>query len=399
MTQRAHRRQFLRMTLGAGVAVTGRRLVTAQGTPSASPVAAPVAGAVGSGPTRLGALLQSAPAHLLSPAGVVWADLAAALRLAKLAPFSSATPKPDQAHQQALRNLDLPVGLFDYALEPDYAPTFGFSPFQMEQALTIGQSSDTRLTFVRGPWNASALIRAWTASKYKAVRTAAGTVWSWADGPELDLSDPVSEYGLGAMNNAAILPDGTLVFGMSVDGVKRALETAQGTAVSVADDARIAGLVASAPPELVSAVVLPGLALHQQAARLVPVHVPTPALAAATEAAQEQQAEQQAVGVMPTPSFGLVGITGGLTDPHIIVRLAVKNRAEADRAATIMAYRLKHARSMSRNTPLADLLTLVRAEGQATPPVAKADFAPKNVAASIWYDMIQAKDLVLLGWG
>lgn len=398
MTQHANRRQFLGATLGAGVTLAGGRFVAAQATPAASPVASPVPGAAGHGPARLLAMLQGAPAHILSPMGAVWADLSSALRLAQLAPFTTTTPKPDRMHQRMLANLDLGPGLFDWALAPDFAPTFGFSPFQMEQALELGTPPDSLLTFVHGPWNAPALIRAWTASKYKEVKTAAGAVWSWADGPKLDLQDPVSRYGLGKMNNATILPDGTIVFGLTIDLVTLALRTAQGKEAALAGDERIAGLVRSAPAELVSALVLPGTSLRNTFDAAQAVAAQQNPVVAATEAARQQQTEQRAVGVMPRPSFGLVGITGGLADPHIAVRLAVKNRAEADRAAKIMAYRVEHARSTSRNKPFADLLRLVSAAGQASPPVANADFALRNISGSFWYDMIQARDLGLIGW-
>lgn len=399
MTHRANRRQVLGATLGASTTLIGGRFASAQATPAASPVASPVSATAGGGrgPARLLAMLQGAPTHFLSPTGAVWADLASALRIARLTPFTTTTPKPDRAHQRALANLDLGPGLFDWALEPDFAPTFGFSPFQMEQALELGTPPDSLLTFVHGPWNAQELIRAWTASKYKEVKTSAGTVWSWADGPKIDVNDPVSRYGLGKMNNATILPDGTIVFGPSVGSVKLALETAQGKAASVASDERIAGLIASAPPELVSALVLPGSSLRQQPGGVV-ARATNPA-AAATAAAQAQQVESQAVGVMPQPSFGLLGITGGIADPHIIVRLAVNDGEEADRAAKIMAYRLEHVRSLTREEPFSDLLTLVSAEGQANPPVAKADFALRNISGSFWYDMVQSRDLGLIGWG
>ena len=396
MIHRANRRQVLGATLGASMTLLGSRFAAAQATPAASPVASPVSAAAG-GPARLLAMLQGAPAHLMSPTGVVWADLASALRIARLAPFTAATPKPDRAHQRALANLDLGPGLFDWALEPDFAPTFGFSPFQMEQALELGTPPDSLLTCVRGPWNAQALIRAWTASKYAPVKTSAGTVWSWADGPKLDVNDPVSRYGLGKMNNATILPDGTIVFGLTVALMTLALRTAQGKEASLAGDERIAGLVGSTPPELVSALVVPGTALNNSFDTAQHLG-PNPA-AAATEVARARQAEQQAVGTMPEPSFGLVGITGGIADPHIIVRLAVKSSVEADRAAKIMAYRLKHAQSRASNKPFADLLTLVSAEGQANPPVAKADFGLKAISGSFWYDMIQSRDLGLIGWG
>lgn len=398
MVRKMDRRHMLSVTLGAGLTLTGGRLVAAQATPAASPVASPVAGAAGSGPARLLAMLGVAPAHALSTSGAIWADLASALQIAKLAPFGAATTTVDRAHQEALRNLALPQGPFDYALVPDYARTFGFSPFQMEQALQLGDPPNT-ITFLRGPWNASALTRAWVANAYKEIKSEAGTVWSWADGPKINLQSPVSRFGLGKMNNASILPDGTVVFAGSIALVTQVLRTANGNEPSLAGDRRIAGLVESTPKTLVSALVAPGASLQNSFDPARVVLSQKDPVAAATEAARQRQEEQQAVGVMPQPSFGLLGVTGGLDDAHIIVRLAENDGAEADRAAKIMAYRLAHAPSLARGRPFSDLLTLVSAEGQANPPVAKAEFAPKNTSASIWYDMYYQRDLGLVGWG
>lgn len=123
-------------------------------------------------------------------------------------------------------------------------------------------------------------------------------------------------------------------------------------------------------------------------------------VAAATQAARAQKEEQQAVGLMPRPSFGLLGATGGIARAHLIVRLAVQNANEAERAAKIIVYRLHHTQSLATKKPFPDLLTLASAEGQADPPIARAEFASRESGgANLWAHMLSNRDLGLIGWG
>lgn len=395
MVRTYDRRRFAGAALGAGLALTGGRFVAAQSTPAASPAASPVSITVGNGPARLVSMLAATPAHALSQTGVTWADVGSAWKLAGLDPLRPGSTKIDSAHLRVLQSLAVPSHTFEYAMVPDYATTFGFNAFAIEQGLQIGDPPDV-ITLLRGAWKRTDLIRAWRASKYQEKKTAAGTVWSWADGPRLDVKDPVSRYGLGGMNNAAFLPDGTVVFASSIATVTLALRTASGAEASIIGDDRIAGLVASTPPTLVSALILPGKSLQQaDAAALIGAADPS---AVATMVARLRTEEQAAVGTMPRPSFGLLGVTGG-NEPHVIVRLAVKNAGEADRAAKIMAYRLDHDQSIVTRQPYSDILTLVSAEGQAEPPVARADFAPTRPGyVNFWIKMVYSRDLGLVGW-
>lgn len=395
MNRTFDRRRVLGAAFGAGLALTGSRLATAQGTPAATPAASPVAGAIALGPARLMAMLTATPAHALTATGVIWADLASAWKLAGVKPLRPGDTKVGADRIRVLQSLATPAHTFEYALLPEYRKTFGFSPFEIEQGLQVGDPPNI-ITLLRGSWQRAALVNAWTASKYQETSTPAGTVWSWADGPKLDVKDPVSRFGLGGMNNAAFLPDGTVVFASAIKTVELVLRTAAGAEASLAGDARIAGLAASAPAELVSAVILPGASLQQQGV-MAAAGVTSPG-AVATAVAQRSATEEAAVGTMPRPSFGLLGVTGG-TGPHIVARLAVKDAAAADQAAKVISWRAGHATSTVTGQPYSDLLTLVSAAGQADPPVAKADFAPVQPAyANLWIKMIYTRDLGLVGW-
>lgn len=161
-------------------------------------------------------------------------------------------------------------------------------------------------------------------------------------------------------------------------------------------DGRIAGLVASAPAALVSAILLPGASLQLLPSALAGDGAVPPAVA--TAIARQRQRQAAAVGPMPRPSFGLLGVTGGAT-PHIVVRLAERDATSADQAAKVMAYRLAHASSLVTMRPFAELLTLVSAAGQAAPAIAKAEFASTRPGyANLWLKMIATRDLGLVGW-
>jgi hypothetical protein len=163
---------------------------------------------------------------------------------------------------------------------------------------------------------------------------------------------------------------------------------------SLAGDERIAGVVASAPATLVSAMILPGASLQQQGDAAAIISATSPS-AAVTEIARQ---EQQAAGRMPQPAFGLLGVTGG-PKPHIVVRLAVQNAQAAEQAAKVIADRADHATSVVTKRPFSDFLTLVSAEGQADPPIARAAFAPTQPAyANLWFKMVYTRDLGLFGW-
>ncbi|MDQ4099841.1 MAG: hypothetical protein M3121_05025, partial [Chloroflexota bacterium] len=173
------------------------------------------------GPERLAALLAVLPEDVASDFVVSWADLERQLDAAGLA-TPDAPDDLDSAFIQATQSLALSSKMFQHANRPEYEETFGFAPVRVTQSLTAGDPG-SELTLVRGPFRERDLVRAWERSDYTPVETPDGTVWSWADGPEVDLSSLVSRFGLGALNNAAILPDDTVVFAPTVDLVAATL--------------------------------------------------------------------------------------------------------------------------------------------------------------------------------
>lgn len=401
MTWHGNRRQVLASMIGAGLAASmGRGVVTAQAVPAATPAQSGQA----AGSPRMENLLALAPTELLPTNGLTWASPAAAVRAANLPPWTDGTAQQD-AYVAALRPLMLPSILADGANRPEFAPAFGFSPFQLTQAVYLGVS-DACLTLVQGPFAAADLTRAWQASKYQPKQTAHGTVWSSLNGihgdGDVDPSSPVFLIGMGEMDNAAILAPGLVAFTPTIELADQALAMAAKTPIaSLADDERLVGVVETTPGSLVSAIALPGSALrfHALDDHLLNGSNPNlpPAVADNIKRLQrEQEEERRAVGAMPQPSYA---VFGGTSDGRLVMHLAVADRAAADRAATVMRYRWEHGHSLSTGKTWRELVRLTRAEGRSSPPVATIEFAPQSgTNAHFWLDTFYSRDLGLIGW-
>lgn len=220
-----NRRRLLGVASGA-IALGAVRPSRAQEATPATPESADVDQV---GPARLASLLALVPADVSGDVLFTWADLETQLDAAGLRPLGSANDL-DGAFIQATQSLAL-GHVFRYAALPEYEATFGFAPVRVDQTMSAGEPGNS-LTLLQGRFSERALRRAWEQSGYRPVDTDDGTVWSWADGPEVDPSSPVGQFGVGALNNAAILPDDTVVFAPTVALVAATLTVAAGNALS-----------------------------------------------------------------------------------------------------------------------------------------------------------------------
>lgn len=353
---------------------------------------------------RLAEMLRLVPDAVQGAPLFSWADLATQLAVAGL-------PAPDSAEDlggefiQVTQALALPSDIFQHASSPDYEDTFGFAPVQIEQALEAGQSPE-RLKLLRGRFSARTLTRAWERSGYEPFERAVGTIWSFADGPEFDPSSLVSLFGAGAMNNAAILDDGTVVFAPTIVLVESVLSVAAGEADSLAEREDLATLLATVPAELVSAMMLEGDALSFEDEFMTPE---------ARQQIEELRAEQEvAVGEMPAVTSALFGITAGVhlpegsedmpsidpdaPAPTVVVRLLTDSTEDAGRAAEVVAYRWSEWPSLVTGQPLSGLLELERAEASEEELVLELDFAATDERpVAVWYQLIYNGDLAAFG--
>jgi hypothetical protein len=396
------RRRLLGTAGGLIVAGAGQSLFRLQAQ-EATP-ATPSSADVEVGPDRLASLLRLLPADLSGDILFTWADLATQLDAAGLPPLDSADDL-DGAFIQATQSL--PLGdVLRYAALPEYEDTFGFAPVRVDQTLTAGDPGNG-LTLLQGRFSERALLRAWERSGYAPVETDDGTVWSFADGAEFDASSPVGRLGVGALNNAAILPDDTVVFAPTVELVATTLTVAAGKAPSLAEREDVATLLDTVPATLVSAIQLRGEALTFEDDVMTPE---------ARQQIEELRAEQEdAVGPMPPVDAALFGITAGLhypddsadqpipateevLEPTVVVRLLTDSAEDAGQAAEVVAYRWAEWPSMATGQPLATLLDLESAEAHEREPVTILNFVPAAEAtAGVWYQMIYRGDLAAFG--
>ena len=356
------------------------------------------------GPARLAALLRVLPEDLSSDIVFTWADLATQLAVAGLRPLDSAD-NLDSAFIQATQTLAL-GDILRYATLPEYEETFGFAPIRVEQMLSGGDVGNG-ITLVRGRFSERDLLDAWERSGYTPVDTDNGTVWSWADGPEFDASSPVSRFGAGALNNAAVLPDGTVAFAPTVALVAATLAVAAGDAPALAEREDVATLLGTSSSSLVSAMLLRGEALTFEDDFMTPE---------ARQRIEERRAEQEdAVGPMPPVAAALFGVTAGLhvsegaedqaildaagvPESTVVVRLLTDSAEDAGQAAEVVTHRWAEWPSLVSSRQLTTLLDLRSAEAHERAPVTVLNFSPvAEATAGVWYQMIYAGDLAAFG--
>lgn len=161
---------------------------------------------------------------------------------------------------------------------------------------------------------------------------------------------------LGYLNVVAIADDGTLILGSTRDGVREALAATAGTEPSFADRADIVPLLRTAPPDLVSALLVDGellRAVADPAAALLGDE--SPEVFATRVAAEQAEARR-----LPPVAAALLGRTAGLlpADPgmatpeaiptpstRLVVALSTINADAAKTAVSVIAERLATGRT------------------------------------------------------
>ncbi len=264
----------------------------------------------------------------------------------------------------------LPDPLRTRALLEDWPTVFGFSAFQVDQSIVIGEPPAT-VTIYRGRFDADELRAAWTATGYAEVDIDGAESYSLSEDGSMDLSSPVGQLALAQMNNAAILPDGTLLFSPTLEQLRAMVAAALGEAATLAERPEVASLMAALDPTVISGYVVPGNALRATPADLLGQRG-TPEQIAAIE---EQLAEVDGdLEPMPHPRLAAITITAGgplpqlsdesLSTPmpdvplaHDLIALVMDDRAAAEAAIPIVEARLKNGMSFATNQPYSDFFS------------------------------------------
>lgn len=408
-----NRRLFLAGSAAFASAIALGSPASAQ-TPGASPVASPVSNHPTGKLASLLALIPSNQAVKAAASGVLfyYADLETQLKSLGIAQDGELKSGNLVA---ATTPLALASQAFSYALVPEFVDTFGFSALNVHRSLFAGAPPD-EVSIFQGGLDPDKLIAAWKGSGYKPKTTDQGVeFWTVGENGELDLSSPVSRFGVGALNNALLLDDDTLVFARNSSIIKGIVkQTVQG-GPSLADQPGVSPVIDALSPRMVSAIGVTG-SFAAAGIRVTPEE---------QKQLTAQMAESDdAVGKMPRVDVMVFGIEAGMTSempsdtstpgadaspaaspvaanpsnaPLVEVRMHAGSEADAAKVAKVVAWRWEHLESPQVSAPYSEVMTLVSSEVSATDQtVAAIDFDQGN-AGGRWQRMVNTRDLLPFG--
>ena len=118
------------------------------------------------------------------------------------------------------------------------------------------------ITLLRGRFDEEKLRAAWANQGGQVIDVNGVDVASMREDFEFDIQTDIGRFGFSRFNNAAILPDGTVAFSPSLDGMRAVIAAAQGTGPSLGDRVDVAALVGAIEKPLASAYLMSGVALR-----------------------------------------------------------------------------------------------------------------------------------------
>jgi hypothetical protein len=353
----------------------------------------------------LGEMLARVPAELPgledpARATVAYADIAsqyAAVGLAR--PERVEAGEPLARFWAATRSMPFPGPAAMYL--GSWREDYGFDLLQADQTLWVGPSP-YELALFRGRFDAGAVRRALEAAGYRPTEADGHAMLSVRGDYEQDLQAPTA-YKLAAMNYAAILDDGTLAFASARAPLAAVLEVAAGRRASLAEQPGVAALVAAAPAELVSALLVHGaqlgVGLQQSPLERTPGAVAT---------------ERAAAGTMPPVAMALLGTTAGgplptdgepvplppgAPDARAVAVLLVDSPEAAEAAAMVVAERLATWSSARFERSWAHLFPERAARAEPGEPVLVVELAlAADTPSNIWLILLPSRDLAFLAW-
>lgn len=363
--------------------------------------------------STLGELLELAPdltglAEQPLAQLATYADLAAQSAATGMAVPSSAQDPNFVPWAYALMPLLLPSNLFQYALVADWPTLLGFDLTQIDQAMEIGEPPLV-ITLLRGRFDEQKLRAAWANQGGQVINVNGIEVASMREDFAFDITSDIGRYAFSRFNNAAILPDGTVAFSPSLDGMKAVIAAAQGTGPSLADRVDVAPLVDAIEKPLASATLISGAGLQGEPAFGLDAATP---IAEVADAMATQLAE---FAKMPPIVSVLLGVTPGgplsrplsqedtpqpdIAPAQFEIALLLSSQDAAATAAQVVEDRLATQFSMRTRQPLTDYFASWNSRVLEDRPVAvlEIDFAP-DVQPRIWVQMLFARDLVFLAW-
>jgi hypothetical protein len=327
-----------------------------------------------------------------------YADLAAQTAVAGL-PLPTRTDDPNfRPWRFALSALGVPDKLFFNATQADWHALLGFDVWQIDQSLQIGELPAI-LTFLRGRFDEAAIRAAWSSQGYRMLDVDGVAVASLHEDASFELRTDLGRYAFGQFNNAAILPDGTLVYAATLDGMRGIIAVAHGSAPSLADRPDVAPLLGAIAQPLASALLVSGTALQWQ-------QVFGPNVTAA------QIDRIKSVWPMPPILMALFGVTAGgplvgganaartsrseIPPARFEIAILLANRDAGAAAVQGVKNRLANNNDLRTHEPLTDEFASWDVHALADRPIVVLElrFAP-GVQPTLWFYLV---DLGLLGW-
>jgi hypothetical protein len=362
--------------------------------------------------TALAELLQLAP-DLTSLAEeppvqlATYADLAAQSAAVGMAVPAGVQDENFVLWAYALMPLLLPSNLFNYALVADWPGLLGFDLTEIDQAMDVGEPPLV-ITLLRGRFDEDTLRAAWANQGGQVIDVDGVEVASMRGDFEFDIQSDIGRYAFGRFNNAAILPDGTVAFSPSLDGMRAVVAAAQGTGPSLGDRVDVAAVVGAIEKPLASAMLMNGGGLQGEPSLGLDAATPLAEVAdtAATEIAEFAR--------MPPITMALLGVTPGgplsrpagadtpqpdIPQAQFEIALLLPTPEAAETAVRVAEERLATQSSLRTRQPLTDYFSSWESRVLEDVPVAvlELQFGPE-VFPQIWFQMIFARDLAFLAW-
>jgi hypothetical protein len=392
------------------IAVCGL-VVAMGGTCAAMPARAQEATPAPAAPGSLAAMLQLAPDLTSSGETPVqlanYADFAAQTAVSGL-PLPTSVDDPNYAPWAfAMAPLATGATLFQYAQAADWRSLLGFNLWEIDQILEAGEPPAT-VTLLRGRFDETAIRAAWTNQGYRIVDVDGVTVASLHEDASFDIKTDLGRFAFARYNNAALLPDGYLVYTPTLDEMRAVLAAAKGTGPSLGDRIDVAAVVGAIEKPLASAILLEGSGLQMVPALFGPNDSGTPV----ADVVATQMAE---AAKMPPIVMALLGVTPGgplfrpqsesatpqpdIPPAQFEIAVLLPTHDAAETAAQVATERLETGTSLATGQPLTAYFASWDAQVPPDSPVMvlELDFAP-GVQPRIWVQMIFRRDLVFLAW-
>jgi len=294
-----------------------------------------------------------------------------------------------------LETLFFPELLLTSSLSARWQELIGFDILDIDETLEIGEPPAR--TLLRGRFDHEAIEAAWARLGYQMTEVDGLPVASLNPDGGFSIDSELGRYAFARFNNAAFLPDGTLAYAPTLDGLREIIAVTKGNAPSLADRPDVSSMVSAMDEPLVSALLLTGESLRYESL-LGPV------------------ADQvtRLPDVMPAVELALFGVTAGgpvsrpLSQtsptpeiPRATFKIALLHQSEEDAvtSAQVASDRLASASSWYSMRPLAELFESMDAQALANPPVMLLSLVfADNSFATFWLRMILTRDLPFLAW-